>query len=316
MTANELGFPGWARWTAWGLSAALVVAFGVRVASASGDGPSEDDVAGAGQVGAGLDRLDSLTYGTWAQHSAGAYLDYLANTVKVTPCLAAEGERFGYPFIDPYAGRPDDAGLGSTWAEPLMSTASSERALASAQYRWQADRLSDGNPDTNWDDQTASYQHAYSKCRHLRENDPGHPSDYLAIPSELAALVGSAEDEFGASSEYDDCMLGAGYDVYWDDFGGTDAMHAMIEAKAPSLDVSPAKLVATDEWAEFLDFEQEVLHADYECRAEKYVSLMAKLDGPVAEFERTRADDIDRLAAEWNAIAAKAERLGWTPADA
>jgi len=70
------------------------------------DGPSEAELEEAVAVEARIERLDSLAYGTWEQHSAGAYLDYLANTAKVDQCMAAEGERFGYPFIDPFAGRP------------------------------------------------------------------------------------------------------------------------------------------------------------------------------------------------------------------
>ncbi|MCZ3389701.1 MAG: hypothetical protein LH645_11420 [Actinomycetia bacterium] len=122
--------------------------------------------------------------------------------------------------------------------------------------------------------------------------------------------MGDAEDEFRTSADYDNCTLDAGYDVYWDDFGGPNAMHQMVEAEAPIPDVSPAKLVKTDEWATFLAFEQEVLRADYDCRIDKYVEVVARIDEPLTEFEQASADEIASISAGWEGIVAEAERLG------
>ncbi|HEX5016821.1 MAG TPA: hypothetical protein VFX15_04470 [Actinomycetes bacterium] len=312
MSDGAKALPRWAMWTLVAGALALVSAVTVRAVTVAGQTPASDSLSAAQNVEARLEAIDDKTYGTWEQHSAGAYLDYLANTAAVEPCMADKGETFGYPFIDPFAGRAD-SGLGSSWAAPLMRTTSSQNALASARYNWVAERESDGNPDTNWYGQTKSYQRAYAQCRHLRKNHRGHPRGWLGVPNELAQLVFEAENPFGPTSEYDDCMLDAGYDVYWDDFGGPDAMHQMVEAEAPVLDLPPDQLVQTEEWKEYLAFEQDVLKADYECRATRYALVMAELDAPLAEFERSHAEEIAEMQAKWEALVAEAKAQGWTP---
>lgn len=310
---EQSGQPRGLKWVAVVAGAAIVAGVGVLAIDASGDDvPSDEEVRAAMAVAARLERVDAMSYGTWEQHSAGAYLDYLANTVEVKACMEGRGERFGYRFIDPYAGRPDELGVGDNWAAPLLSTAPSQRALGSARYDWLAEKYGDANPDWNWNDKSDSYQRAYGRCRHLRTNHPGHPPKYLEVPSELHALVSAAEQELGPPTEYDSCMLDAGYEVYQDDFGGADAMQMMVEDQAPSSDLPPRKLARTDEWAQFLAFEQEVLRADYDCRVEKFVQVMAEIDAPLAEFERTHAEDLSALQAEWGKITAEAEELGWT----
>jgi hypothetical protein len=307
----------WVKWAAVAVVAAVLISLGVSAfALTADDEPDQADLAAAHQVEARLARLDSLTSGTWAQHSAGAYLDYVANTAEVEPCMAAEGEEFGYPFIDPYAGRPEYTGAGSTWSDPLMSTFSSTSALASARSAWQTDRMGDGNPDTNWEDKSRSYQKAYGKCRHLRENHPGHPKVHQNLSSDLHWLVVDVEERFGDSGEYDLCMLDAGHDIYFDDHGGPDAMHEMLEAAAPDLGLPPAQLVRTDEWADYLALEHDLLKADRDCRIDNFVKVMAALEAPLAEFEQENADEIAELQKEWQVIEAEARELGWTPAPA
>lgn len=304
--------PRWALWTLVGATLALALAATMRAVSVADQAPALDSLSGAQAVQARLESIDDKTYGTWEQHSAGAYLDYAANTAAVQPCMASKGEDFGYPFIDPFAGRTD-SGLGSSWGAPLMLTSSSQNALASAAYDWRSERLGQGNPDLHWHDKSQSYQRAYSQCRHLRKNHPGHPKGYIDVPSLLAVLVDGIERRFGPTSDYDDCMLDAGYDVYWDDFGGPDAMHQMVEAEAPGLDLPPDQLVETDAWQEYLAFEQEVLKADYDCRAARFSKVMAMLDEPLAEFEREHAQEIAQMQEDWQHIVSDAEDLGWKP---
>jgi hypothetical protein len=304
----------WVRWTAIGAGILLATGVITRALVVADDGPSEDAMQAAIRVQDRLALIDEMTYGSWSDHSAGAYLDYLANTSEVEPCMAAKGQDFGYPFIDPYAGRPEYVGSGDTWSEPLMSTSASELALTDAAYEWRESKFGGGNPDTHWNDKSRAYQRAYEQCRHLRHNFRETPHGYLNVPSDLAGLVSNLENELGSSSDYDSCMKDAGYDVYWDDYGGPGAMHQMVQAKAPKLDVSPAELVKTDEWKVFLDYEHEVLLADYACRADKFVTLMAALDAPLAEFEEMHRDEMFEAQAQWTAIVSEARQQGWTSA--
>ena len=316
MDADTTARPHALKWVAIAAGVALVAAVTVALIYRSGDSPlTKVDLAAAAEVSDHLETIDAMSYGTWRQHSAGAYLDYRANTVAVKTCMTSMGEHFGYRFIDPYAGRPEQLGVGDSWSEPLMSSASSELALASAEYDWLAAKFGDGNPDWNWDDKSASYQHAYGRCRHLRTNDPGHPPKYLDISSDLAGLVHDAEGDLGPSSEYDGCMKDAGFDVYWDDFGGPDAMHMMVQDRAPSLDLSPAKLVKTREWKDYLAFEQEALTADYNCRVDKFVAVMATIEKPLADFESAHTAELENMQSLWEVIEAEAEADGWVPAD-
>ncbi len=302
-----------AKWVAVLVGAAAILGGSVLAIDASGsDLPSDEEMRAAMAIAARLERVDAMSYGTWPQQSAGAYLDYLANTVEVKSCMESKGERFEYRFIDPYAGRPEVLGVGDNWAEPLLSTAPSQRALASERSDWLSKKYGDDNPDWNWDDKTDSYQLAYSQCRHLRTNNPGHPPNYLAIPSELHALVSAAEQDLGPSSEYDSCMLDASFDVYWDDFGGADAMQMMVEEQAPSSDLRPRRFVKTDEWAQFLAYEQEVLDADYDCRVENFVKVMAAIEAPLDDFERSNADELSALQSKWEQISTEAQQFGWS----
>ncbi|MFL6182781.1 MAG: hypothetical protein ACJ73J_10800 [Actinomycetes bacterium] len=314
MTQVANGFPRWARMTAVVAGVALAAAIGVRAIAVSDDAPNQATMQAATEVQDRLASIGQMTYGSWSDHSAGSYLDYLANTSDVEPCMAAAGQDFGYPYIDPYAGRPEYTGAGVTWSEPLMSTSSSELALATAAYEWREARFGEGNPDQHWEDRSRAYQRAYETCRHFRHNFRETPRGFLNVPSDLAGLVMNLESELGPSSDYDRCMQNAGYDVYWDDYGGPDAMHQMVESKAPKLEVSPAKLVQTREWTDFLEYEHEVLLADYACRVDKFVAVMAMIDAPLAEFQRTHQGEIDDMQQEWAAIVAKAKQHGWTPA--
>jgi len=314
MPGNRIPSANWIRWVALAGVVALVLGVAASIVVLTADAaPGNADLVRARQVEERLVRLDALVGGTVSQQSAGAYLDYVARTAELKPCMAAEGERYRYPFVDPYAGRPEYTGVGGVWAEPLMSTSSSAFALFHARYQWVADKYSAFNPDENWDDQTASYRHAFSQCRHLSKGHPGHPRSYISVLSDLHWLTAELGDEFGPSSVYDSCMLEAGYDVYWDDFGGPDAMHMMVESQAPALDLSPESLVKSEEWAEYLEYEQEILEADYHCRVSKYVQLMDKLEAPLDEFESSHQSEIAQVQAEWQQIVADAESHGWTP---
>src|SRR4051794_3402758 len=116
MTQVANGFPRWARMTAVVAGVALAAAIGVRAIAVSDDGPSQATMEAATEVQDRLASIGQMTYGSWFDHSAGSYLDYLANTSDVEPCMAAAGQDFGYPYIDPYAGRPEYTGAGVTWS--------------------------------------------------------------------------------------------------------------------------------------------------------------------------------------------------------
>lgn len=305
----------WTRWIALAGAVALLAVVAVSVVTIADDESFPGaDLAAANQVQDRLAQLQSMIGGTVTQRSAGAYLEYVAETAQVKKCMAGKGEQYRYPFIDPFAGRPEYTGIGGSWDEPLMATQSSTFALFDARYQWKSDKHWADNVDWNWNHQTPSFRHAYRQCRYLREHYSGKPRDGHLL-SDLYQLVYSIDDDFGPTSVYDECMREKGHEVYWDDFGGPDAMHQTVQDQAPTTDLPPKKLVKTGEWARFLEFEQEVLTADYDCRAPKYVQVMGELDAPLEQFETTNQTEIARLQEEWEQVAAEAEHQGWTPPD-
>ncbi len=314
MPGNRIPSASWIRWFAVAGVVALVMGVAASIVLLATDGaPSKRDLETAKQVEAHLAGLDTMISGTVAQQSAGAFMDHWAQTARVKQCMAEKGERYRFPFIDPYAAKPEYTGVGDTWSAPLMSAAASARALASARYHAEADRFAPFDSRYHWDEMSPNFRHAFNQCEQLREHYQARPNDSIASASDLAVVVGAVSEKFGKSSAYDSCMLDAGYDVYWDDFGGYDAMQMLVQSRAPSLDVPVRKLPETDEWAEYLQYEQKVLDADYDCRASKYVELMGELVAPLDEFESSHQTEIAQLQTEWKKIVADATSHGWTP---
>lgn len=294
--------------------AAVAVAVAVAIVVDAGDDTATvQDTATASQVEDRLVDVVTAINGTVEQRSAGAFMDHWAKTAAVKRCMADEGQRYRSPFIDPYAGSSDYSGLGDTWSEPLLSTAPSTRALAAARYQAAADRFAPYDSRYHWDAVSPEFRHAFNQCRQFMGHYRSQPMGATSALSELSVVVAAVSEPLGKEAEYDRCMLDAGYDVYQGDFGGPDAMQAMVQSQAPSLDIPVRELPRTVEWTEYLMYQEEVLAADHDCRVSKHTQLMNELAEPLDDFEGSYQKQLVKIEAEWQQIVAGAKSHGWAP---
>jgi hypothetical protein len=67
----------------------------------------------------------------------------------------------------------------------------------------------------------------------------------------------------------------------------------------------------TDQWQDFLAYEQAALQVDMNCRGQQHAQAMALLDPQLDQFEKEHADDISRLRTEWQQLVVQASAAGW-----
>lgn len=88
------------------------------------------------------------------------------------------------------------------------------------------------------------------------------------------------------------------------------AMQAL--APTPS-DIPLGSEPSTPEWDKYLQLEQTVLDAEWECAEPVYEAGMKVMPEVIDQFQKQHATDIDTMIGHWAQTMQQASRLGWSP---
>ncbi|MFI7210151.1 hypothetical protein [Micromonospora maritima] len=272
-------------------------------------GPAGSTATGGARVEAARDlaavaeRLDLLSQrigGTPRQRTAGEVLQYHAYQDPVRRCMAAAGHRYEPPpFVDPYRGRTViHMGLGTGWwlaplgGERLGVTDTAELAGPDPEQR----------PSAPADQE--SFQSALSGCIPVATPEVNFPPAYGPLAERFDRMVGSVSHDRrvrAAGAGYPDCMARGGFPV-----GNQPELFELIsgrrgDARPPAPGTPPDA-----RWAALVAEERAAARRDAECRRPAWQAALRAVAPELAEFERSRRDDLEAVGRQWDEMVRQA----------
>lgn len=188
----------------------------------------------------------------------------------------------------------------------------STMALANAD----AARAEQSLPQAGSQEASLEYQEAVESCQSEDNpvvdlgNQPGVPDGSADLTAEFNKMIWSVDDELGPIDPYEECLAAAGirYQDVADGAGGWQGLYNYLVGKLPEPPLSDEEPSA--EWNSYLRLEAHALEADRDCRAEKYREGLAMLSPMLNDFAAKHAEELTRMAGQWDATVVTAKRQG------
>lgn len=255
-------------------------------------------------------RIEYATRGTPFQRESEHFLNFLDLNRGFLACLADKGFHVDinanfHPLYQGWTANP----TSGRWLGALRRGPSTA-ALAGAE----SNQSAEGPPDPGSMEATAAYQEAATACSQVGTptqiddgSGPYEPANSNELSSEFYELLESVDEQLGSIEPYNDCMNEAGIKLD----NQRDGYMALWETLSNSLGAPPLPDQDTSEdWDEYLDFEDKALDADEECRADTYRQGLVLLAPLLSDFEMTHSQDLADLAEQWEQTAARAVAAG------